>query len=93
MKFTANLSIMSDKPKPLLSKERLLLKRAQARLTQRQLAVKAGLSHNFISQLECGRSDASVDGINRLADALECDVTELMNPALTGAAVPKGAAA
>jgi transcriptional regulator with XRE-family HTH domain len=76
---------MYEKRKRLISPERLLAKRAEARLTQRQLAAKAGVSHNFVSALERGRCGVSVDNLHQLAEALDCLPSELLNPELAAA--------
>jgi transcriptional regulator with XRE-family HTH domain len=44
--------------------------RKAKRLTQRQVADRAGLTVNYLSLLETGQRGASVDVINQLADAL-----------------------
>ncbi len=48
------------------------------RLTQEGLAVKAGVSKSTVSRLERGLCPAEVDTLHLLAEALDCDVTDLM---------------
>lgn len=57
---------------------RLFRRRVRARLTQDQLAEKAGTSKSTISRLENGNAAAEVETLHRIAEALGCDVTELM---------------
>ncbi len=47
-------------------------------LTQEQLAERAGMSPNNISQLENNRQRYSADGLDRLAAALNCDPAHLL---------------
>lgn len=65
-------------------KERVFRKRVQRNLTQNQLAEKAQLSKQQMSAIESGSRGASPDALHRLADALDCDVTELMPREATG---------
>lgn len=51
--------------------------RKNLKLTQAQLADKAGLSTNFIALLENGKRSASVDTLNRIAKTLEVELKEL----------------
>jgi len=48
--------------------------RKQKRLTQEELAAKAGLSRKKINMIENGRSNPGLDILNRIADALESTV-------------------
>jgi len=52
--------------------------REYRKLTQQQLADKAGISKPYLSQLETGARRASVSVIKRLAAALEADVDDLI---------------
>jgi DNA-binding XRE family transcriptional regulator len=52
--------------------------REYRKLTQQQLADKAGISKPYLSQLECSAREASVSVIKRLAAALEVDVDDLV---------------
>lgn len=58
---------------------RLAVARARARMTQRTLASRAGLSRDTVGRIESGSDPARVklETWMRLADALGCDVTDL----------------
>lgn len=49
-------------------------------LSQEQLAEVAEFHRTYVSQLERCVTNISVDGLERLADALEVDITELLYP-------------
>lgn len=59
---------------------RLRRRRVAARLSVTSLASKAGCSVAYLWQLENGDYSASPDMLGRLADALDCDITDLMPP-------------
>lgn len=58
--------------------QRLRELRTAQKLTQSQLAERCGSNHPFISNLERGVKVPSLTMILRLAEALECDVYELV---------------
>ncbi|MDI2126593.1 helix-turn-helix domain-containing protein [Yinghuangia seranimata] len=58
--------------------ERVRDYRRMRRLTLRQLGAAAGVSASFLSQLENGRTDASVGTLRRLATALGVAVADLI---------------
>jgi transcriptional regulator with XRE-family HTH domain len=60
--------------------DRLFRCRVRARLTQDQLADKARTSKSTISRLENGLAAAEVETLHRIAEALGCDVEDLMPP-------------
>ena len=60
--------------------ERLRTIRLLHRLTLREVAQAAGVSESFVSQLERGRSSASVATLQRLAAALGIEVSDLFAP-------------
>lgn len=66
-------------------RERLKRKRAEAGLSQAELAAASGTSVQQISRLERGKSGPSSRLMPRLARALGCEVVDLM-PAETGEA-------
>lgn len=68
--------------------KRLRRRRIAARLNITQLAAKAGCSVSYLWQLENGDYSASPALLGALADALECDVTDLMPPDPADAAPP-----
>lgn len=53
--------------------------RGEHGLTQEQLAERAGISVDFLSLIERGRSSPSFENLAELADALETSVAELFN--------------
>ena len=57
--------------------ERLRAIRVLRRLTLREVAESAGVSESFVSQLERGRSNASVATLQRLAAALGIEISDL----------------
>lgn len=80
---------MPRDPKAVKSKEdrpknqdpaRLRRRRVAARLSITRLAAKAGCSVPYLWQLENGRYSASPEMLGKLADALGCEITDLMPP-------------
>jgi transcriptional regulator with XRE-family HTH domain len=57
--------------------ERVRAIRSLRRLTLREVAESAGVSESFVSQLERGRSNASVATLQRLAAALGIEISDL----------------
>lgn len=55
--------------------------RRARRLTQEQLAERAGLSYKFIGEIERGRGNPTVDTLFRLSQALDLDVVDLFGSA------------
>lgn len=51
--------------------------RSAARMTQKELAAKAGLATGSISDLECHRRPLSVRSLYRIAAALQVDIYEI----------------
>jgi len=63
----------------------IIVGRARARLSQQDLAERAGISRPTISRIERGVvSDVGIDVVQRIADALETTVADLVTPALSG---------
>jgi transcriptional regulator with XRE-family HTH domain len=60
--------------------ERLRVLRGFRRLTLRAVADRSGLSESFISQVERGRSNASIGSLKRIADALGVSMADLFGP-------------
>ncbi|WP_082439458.1 MULTISPECIES: helix-turn-helix domain-containing protein [unclassified Massilia] len=54
--------------------------RVQKGLSQEQLAALAGFSRTFVSDVERQVRNCSIDNIERLAEALEIDVSEFFLP-------------
>jgi len=59
--------------------QRVRLMRSERGLTQEQLAERAGISVDFLSLIERGKSSPSFENLDELADALEVSVAELFN--------------
>jgi transcriptional regulator with XRE-family HTH domain len=49
-------------------------------MTQRQVADRCGIRHPHLSALECGRTRPTLDTIQRIADALDCDAAVTITP-------------
>ena len=60
--------------------ERLREIRQQRRATLRTVADRSGLSESFLSQVERGRSNASIGSLRRIAEALGVTVADLFEP-------------
>ncbi len=60
--------------------ERLRIIRGRRRLTLREVAERAGLSESFLSQVERGRSSASIASLRRIADGLGVGISDLFQP-------------
>jgi transcriptional regulator with XRE-family HTH domain len=60
--------------------ERLREIRRMRRCTLRTVAERSGLSESFLSQVERGRSNASIASLRRIADALAVSVSDLFEP-------------
>jgi transcriptional regulator with XRE-family HTH domain len=54
--------------------------RLEKQLTQEVLAEGAGLHPNYISSVERGERNISIGNIERIATALEVNITELLTP-------------
>lgn len=52
--------------------------RKQRGLSQEEIAELAGFHRTYVSQLERCVTNISVDGLERLADALDVDITALL---------------
>ncbi|HYY64770.1 MAG TPA: XRE family transcriptional regulator [Gaiellaceae bacterium] len=60
--------------------ERLRAIRRSRRATLRTIAARSGLSESFLSQVERGRSSASIASLRRIADALGVSMADLFGP-------------
>ncbi|MEV6833570.1 helix-turn-helix transcriptional regulator [Streptomyces sp. NPDC051133] len=65
---------------PTQDPQRLRRRRIEAGLNQGELAEKAGISESYMSCLALGTRNASPRVLQRLAKALNCDVSDLMPP-------------
>ena len=60
--------------------ERLRALRRFRRCTLRTIAARSGLSESFLSQVERGRSSASIASLRRIAEALGVSMADLFEP-------------
>src|SRR3954467_12057000 len=60
--------------------ERLRELRRFRRCTLRTVATRSGLSESFLSQVERGRSSASIESLRRVAEALGISMADLFEP-------------
>jgi len=51
-------------------------------ISQEELALRAGLSRSYVSEVERAERNVSIDNIERLADALKTPVRSLVDPDL-----------
>lgn len=59
----------------------VIIGRARARLSQEQLAERAGVSRPTVSRIERGAADVGIEVVQQIADALGVAVSELFVPA------------
>ncbi|RZI40618.1 XRE family transcriptional regulator [Herbaspirillum sp. HC18] len=75
---------MSSHQKNLSARERFARNLRQWRLarglSQEELSARAELSQTFLSQIENGSRNVSLDKIEKLAEVLRIDVTDLLAP-------------
>lgn len=64
--------------------KRIKTQRKAKHITQEYLAEKSDLSVGYISQVERGMSKISLDVLYKIADTLDCDITELIMGTSTG---------
>lgn len=57
---------------------KIKLARVKENLTQEQLAERADISSSYVSAIERGKQSVSLEYMNRIADALNLPVTELL---------------
>jgi transcriptional regulator with XRE-family HTH domain len=57
---------------------RLRQLRAERKMSQRELAQKAGISREYVTRLEAARQDPTLGTLEKLAKALKVKVTELL---------------
>lgn len=54
--------------------------RLEKRLTLKELSNKTDLSVSFLSQIERGESSPAITSLNKIAEALDVDITHFFNP-------------
>ena len=52
-------------------------------ISQEELAFEAGISKTYVSEIEGGSRAVSIDGMGRIADALELPLDQLLKRELT----------
>ncbi len=69
---------------------RIKKRRKQLELSLRELAKRADLTASFLSQVERGKANASIDSLRRIAEALEVSMLYFLaeNPKMRAAATP-----
>ncbi|HJW57939.1 MAG TPA: helix-turn-helix transcriptional regulator [Burkholderiaceae bacterium] len=74
----------SKKPNPCNARVRIAHNlrrlRKERALSQEQMAEAADFHRTYVSQLERCVTNISIDGLERLAHALEVDIRELLDP-------------
>ncbi|RLK63044.1 helix-turn-helix domain-containing protein [Atopobacter sp. AH10] len=63
----------------MISGEKLKKLRLMRNLTQKELAIKSGLTDAAIRNYELGNRSPSKDQLQKIAEALECDISALIN--------------
>ncbi len=66
------------KTKELIGKRIQELRKKQ-RLSQDQVAEKADISSNYLSRIECGKENPTLDMLIKLADALAVEIWEMFD--------------
>ncbi len=54
--------------------EKLVKARAQANLTQKEMAKRCGVKQSNISRLESGKANPTIKFLQRVADSIDCDL-------------------
>lgn len=72
----------SERPSALLGRNLRRLRLA-AGLSQEDLAERAGLHRTYVSSVERGNRNLTLESIYSLAAALGCDARDLLAPAVT----------
>jgi transcriptional regulator with XRE-family HTH domain len=57
---------------------RIKVLRAKRKITQAELAERAGISHGYLARLETGRQDPTISTLEKLAKALKVPVGRLL---------------
>lgn len=70
--------VTAMKARELLGKHILFLRKQQG-MTQNDLAFKSGLGREYISTVECGKRNISIDAIEKISSALGLPLKELFD--------------
>ena len=57
--------------------------RLERKLTLKEMSERTDLSVSFLSQVERGESSPAITSLNKIANALEVDITYFFNPPKT----------
>lgn len=57
---------------------RIKAERAKRKITQAELAERAGISHGYLARLETGRQDPTITTLEKIAKALRVKVSALL---------------
>lgn len=55
-------------------------RRAELRISQEELALRIGADQAYVSRVEAGAINVTLDTVQQVADALDTDVTNLFAP-------------
>ena len=58
---------------------KIKFERGKRKISQLDLALKTGLTTRTVSRIECGSIDPKLSTLSKIANALETDITELLN--------------
>lgn len=78
------LPAMTSIEKRTVARERfsrnLRTKRLEKGISQEELAARADITQTFLSQVESGKRNLSIDTADRLAEGLSLDIVDLLQP-------------
>lgn len=58
----------------------IIKQRQRRKMTQEQLAAKLGTTQSAVARLEAGKSNLTIETLERVADALECSIAFSLKP-------------
>ncbi len=58
---------------------KIKFERSKRKISQLDLALKTGLTTRTVSRIECGAIDPKYSTLVRIAEAMELDITDLLN--------------
>ena len=67
------------KPITLLVGDNIRRLRKERGLSQEQLALKAGMNQSYMGQVERGEKSATIDSLDKIANALEIELEQLFH--------------
>lgn len=69
--------------------ERIATMRRELRLTQEQLAERAGFATSYVARIEGGKRKPTLETVATIAKALDVPLAELVDPAASSAGRPR----